>query len=87
MQQETATEHVAGTRTSNCATTNTGSQCGHQNMRQVADEFFKLARNESDGHYRGMLTGLRAAASIAGDDGLVTHINQQMEQLNASEPA
>ena len=87
MQQETATEHVAGTQTSDSATTNTGTQSNHPNMRQVADEFFKLASTESDGHYRGMLTGLRAAASIAGDDGLVTHINQQMEQLTTNEPA
>jgi hypothetical protein len=65
-------------------------KCGSgdgKSMSQVADEFYKLARGESDGHYRGMLAGLLAAASIAGDDGLVTHINRHMGQLEANEPA
>jgi hypothetical protein len=81
MVKETADENVAGMP--QCGS---GTKGDHQDMKQVADEFYKLARSESDGHYRGMLTGLLAAASIAGDDGLVTHISRQMNQLKTGEP-
>lgn len=87
MQEKTPGEGVA--RAPECGSGNGGNgmKCNHQGMRQVADEFYTLARSESDGHYRGMLTGLRAAASIAGDDELVTHINRHMDQLTTNEPA
>lgn len=87
MQQETQDESVACTQECGSGKKDQGVKCNHHDMRQVADEFYKLARGESDGHYRGMLTGLLAAASIAGDDGLVSHINRQMDQLQPNEAA
>jgi hypothetical protein len=87
MQKETQDESVACAHGCGSGKEGHGAKCNHQDMRQVADEFYKLARSESGGHYRGMLTGLLAAASIAGDDELLTHINRQMDQLKPNEPA
>ena len=66
---------------------NGGAKSPHERIQEVADEFYKLARGESDGHYRGMLGGLLAASFIAGDDELLTSINQKMNQLKEDNQA
>ncbi len=70
-----------------CCSGSGEAKSDQERVREVADTFYELARNESDGHYRGMLKGLLAASFIAGDDELLTHVERQMNQLDTDKQA
>lgn len=53
----------------------------YQRMKELADDFYRLALGEQDGYYRGALMGIRSCASILEDDGLVDHVNHLLGQL------
>lgn len=57
----------------------------HKRMLQLADDFFNLAKTESDGFHFGGLVALRSVASILEDDDLQSHINQLLNLLKSKE--
>jgi hypothetical protein len=52
-----------------------------QLLEKAADEYFELAQEEVDAHFRNRLIGMRRTLVLLGEDGLADYIRNLLDQL------